>query len=78
MINTTWHQNIYLWVSLPGSTQDSYFLGKNAMQRIHIGQGHVHSNMKINFQQFEAAVPQLHTFHVDLHPPTHVQLKSPR
>ena len=27
--------------------------------------------------QFEAAVPQLRTFHIDLHPPTHVQLKIP-
>jgi hypothetical protein len=27
--------------------------------------------------QFEAAVPKLHTFHMDLHPPTHVQLKIP-
>ena len=27
--------------------------------------------------QFEATLPQLHTFHMDLHPPTHVQLKTP-
>ena len=27
--------------------------------------------------QFEVVVPQLHTFHMDLHPPTHVQLKIP-
>ena len=27
--------------------------------------------------QFEATVQQLRTFHMDLHPPTHVQLKIP-
>ena len=27
--------------------------------------------------QFEATVPQLHTFHMNLHPPTHVQLEIP-
>jgi hypothetical protein len=27
--------------------------------------------------QFEATGPQLCTFHMDLHPPTHVQLKLP-
>ena len=27
--------------------------------------------------QFEAAVPQLHIFHMDLQPPTHVQIKIP-
>jgi hypothetical protein len=27
--------------------------------------------------QFEVVVPQLHTFHMNLHPPTHVQLKIP-
>ena len=27
--------------------------------------------------QFEVAVPQLHTFHIDLHPPTHFQLEIP-
>jgi hypothetical protein len=27
--------------------------------------------------QFEIAVPQLHTFHMDLQPPTHVQLITP-
>ena len=27
--------------------------------------------------QFEATVPQLRTYHMDLHPPAHVQLKIP-
>ena len=27
--------------------------------------------------QFEAAMPQLHTFYMDLHPPTHVQFEIP-
>ena len=27
--------------------------------------------------QFEAVVPHQRTFHMDLHPPTHVQLKIP-
>ena len=27
--------------------------------------------------KFEVAVPQLRTFHMDLHPPTHVQLRLP-
>ena len=27
--------------------------------------------------QFEVVVPQLHTFHLNLHPPTHVQLEIP-
>jgi hypothetical protein len=27
--------------------------------------------------QFEAVVPQLRSFHMDLHPPTHVELKLP-
>ena len=27
--------------------------------------------------QFEAVVPQPRTFHMDLHPPTHVELKIP-
>ena len=34
----------------------------------------------VNFSealQFEAVVPRLHTFHMDLHPPTHLQLDIP-
>ena len=27
--------------------------------------------------QFEATVSQLHTFQMDLHPPTHIQLNIP-
>ena len=42
---------------------------------------YTYSNQLINLDSimlwFEEAVPQLHTFHMDLHTPTHVQLKIP-